>query len=269
MPLLPRDARRGNPRSARAACPSARSAGRGSAGRSCGRSSAAACGKSCAAMSARVAASAVAVSATTGTPPSALAGAWRGRGIRAGNRGPIARCSAPRRWRAAANPGAPEARGEAIDWRGARARRRGGGARRSRACPRPRRRSARIERRRRDPEAPHLLDLVAHQRDQRRDDQRQPAVDDRRKLVAERLAASGRHHREDILAGKHGGDDLGLAGTEGVVAEDGLEGCRRRRHVWRGHRPAPPATPHGAIGHGQHFAPHRRAGRRPRRRCRS
>ena len=53
---------------------------------------------------------------------------------------------------------------------------------------RPRARSARV--------------LVLHQRDQRRDDQRQLPVDQRRQLVAERLARAGGHDREHVAAGQ-------------------------------------------------------------------
>ena len=52
------------------------------------------------------------------------------------------------------------------------------------------------------------------------------AVDDRRQLVAHRLAAAGRHDGEHVLAGEHRGDDLGLAGAEIVVAEDRSSAAR-------------------------------------------
>ena len=77
----------------------------------------------------------------------------------------------------------------------------------------------RVQRRGGDAERAELAHLVAHQRDQRRDDERQPAVEDRRQLVADRLAAAGRHDREDVLAGEDPVDDLALAGPEIVVAE--------------------------------------------------
>jgi hypothetical protein len=81
----------------------------------------------------------------------------------------------------------------------------------------------RVEGRGANAEAPHLLDLVAHQRDQRRDHDGERAIDDRRQLVAHRLAGAGRHDGEHVLAGEHGGDDLGLAGAEVVIAEDGFQ----------------------------------------------
>ena len=77
-----------------------------------------------------------------------------------------------------------------------------------------------VEARGGDAERLELPHLVAHQRNQRRDDDGQPAVDDRRQLVADRLAAAGRHDGEDVLAGQDPGDDLALAGPERVVAED-------------------------------------------------
>ena len=45
-----------------------------------------------------------------------------------------------------------------------------------------------------------LIDLVLHQRDQRRDDERQPVQRQRRQLVAEALAAAGGHDAQAILA---------------------------------------------------------------------
>ena len=94
-----------------------------------------------------------------------------------------------------------------------------------------------VERRRGDAEKPHLLDLVAHQRDQRRNDERQLAGEQCRQLEAERLAAPGRHDREDVLAGEHRGDDFRLAVAETVIAEDALQ--RRRGIVERhGHASA-------------------------------
>ncbi len=71
----------------------------------------------------------------------------------------------------------------------------------------------------------HLRHLVAHQGDQRRDDDRQSAIEKRRQLVAHGLAAAGRHDGEHVGAGQDRGDDLVLAGTEIVIAESGLH-CR-------------------------------------------
>ena len=56
--------------------------------------------------------------------------------------------------------------------------------------------------------------LVLHQRDQRRDDQRQLPVDQRRQLVAERFARAGGHDREHVAAGQRGLARLALARPE-------------------------------------------------------
>ena len=65
-------------------------------------------------------------------------------------------------------------------------------------------------------------DLVVHQRDQRGNDERSAFAGDRGKLIAERLARAGRHHRERVLAGKNAVDDLFLHAAEMIEAEDGL-----------------------------------------------
>ena len=67
---------------------------------------------------------------------------------------------------------------------------------------------------------PQGLHLVVHERDQGRDHDRQPVVEQRGELVAERLAGSGRHQREDTLAAQHRADHVLLAGPERLVAED-------------------------------------------------
>ena len=78
-----------------------------------------------------------------------------------------------------------------------------------------------IEARRLDPGLAQLGDLVAHQRDQRRNHQSEAAADDRRELEAERLAAARRHDREHVLARERGGEDVLLSGTKVREAEDG------------------------------------------------
>ena len=77
-----------------------------------------------------------------------------------------------------------------------------------------------IEGRGLDPELAELRHLVAHQRDQRRDDQREALADDRRQLEKQRLAAAGRHDGEHVLAVEDGGEDLLLPGPEGGIAVD-------------------------------------------------
>ena len=86
----------------------------------------------------------------------------------------------------------------------------------------------RVQRRRRNPVAAKLRHLVAHQRDQRRDHDGEPVAQQRRKLVAERFAAAGRHDRQHVAAVQNGGDDLGLAWPEGLEAESGAKHALRR-----------------------------------------
>ena len=78
---------------------------------------------------------------------------------------------------------------------------------------------SRIQRRRRYAEFAQLRDLVAHQRDQRRDHQRETLARHRRQLVAKRFAAAGRHHREHVLAAQRRADNFLLAGTKAGKAE--------------------------------------------------
>ena len=82
---------------------------------------------------------------------------------------------------------------------------------------------ARVEPRRVDALADEGVDLILHQRDQRRDDDRDAVEQQRRQLVAEALAGAGREHRERRAAGEQRLDDALLTGPEGVEAEPGLE----------------------------------------------
>ena len=117
-------------------------------------------------------------------------------------------------------------------------------------------------------------DLVLHQRDQRADDDGDAVAgavaDDRRHLVAQALAAAGRHQDERVAAGADVLDDLFLRAAEvGVaehLAEDAARGggdARRRAQGLGGHgrstvsdgekRPAPPfegLTKRGRAGRG-------------------
>ena len=72
---------------------------------------------------------------------------------------------------------------------------------------------------RRNAELVELVALVLHQRDQRRDDHRDPGQQGRRQLVAQRLACAGRHRRERRPAGQHVGDDRFLAFAQGPDPE--------------------------------------------------
>ncbi len=72
----------------------------------------------------------------------------------------------------------------------------------------------RVEERGPDADLGQRLHLVLHQRDQRRDDDAGAGSNESRDLVAQRLAAAGRHQRQRIAAGDHGGDDVGLMRAE-------------------------------------------------------
>ena len=65
--------------------------------------------------------------------------------------------------------------------------------------------------------------LVLHQRDQRRDDHAGALPDQRRDLIAQRLAATGRHQHERVAAAGHMVDDLFLRTAERLVPEDPLQ----------------------------------------------
>ena len=62
-------------------------------------------------------------------------------------------------------------------------------------------------------------DLVLHQRNQGRDDQRHPLQQQGRHLVAQGLARAGGHDAERVPPFQERADDLPLPGPEGVVAE--------------------------------------------------
>ena len=63
------------------------------------------------------------------------------------------------------------------------------------------------------------VNLVFHQRDQRRYDYRRPLEHKGRQLVAQGLAAPCRHEDEHVLAVEETLDDLKLASLERVKAE--------------------------------------------------
>ena len=114
------------------------------------------------------------------------------------------------------------------------------------------------------------VDLVVHERDERRHHHARALAQQRRDLVAEALAATGRHEHDGVAATRDLRDDLGLLAAEGVVAEDGVQrlGGRvepRRRGAgdagrgWRGRR-------RGARRRGRWTCPcphGSRSGRRP------
>ena len=101
------------------------------------------------------------------------------------------------------------------------------------------RRERAVEPHGRDADPGEAIHLVLHQGDERRDDDRQAVADDGRRLVAERLAAAGRHDDERIAAGEHRMHRLVLQRPQ--RAEPPVRGNRRkhvvgkfRRHVTDG-----------------------------------
>ena len=85
----------------------------------------------------------------------------------------------------------------------------------------------RVEERRAHTELAQRADLVLHQRDQRRDDDRRALAQQRRHLVAQRLAAAGRHQHQRIAATRDMGDDFALRTAKRLVAEGGAQDLER------------------------------------------
>jgi hypothetical protein len=103
------------------------------------------------------------------------------------------------------------------------------------------------------------LDLVLHQRHQRRDHERQVRPHQRRELVAERLARARGHHDQHVPIGQRGRHGLPLAGPEAGEAEElvqrpfGIGGARDRRRRLRpqaGQRGGEFGVGEGVGGHG-------------------
>jgi hypothetical protein len=92
-----------------------------------------------------------------------------------------------------------------------------------------------VQRRRGNAITAKLRDLIAHQRDQRRYHNGQAIAQQRRKLVAQRFAAAGRHNRKHIAAVQDRGDDLVLPRSEGLKAKGGAENSFCRGEVRHGH----------------------------------
>ena len=91
-----------------------------------------------------------------------------------------------------------------------------------------RRVDARVEPCRVDPASLQEVDLVFHQRDQGRDDDRDPVEEQRRQLVADALAAPGREDGERRAPGEERLDHLLLARAKRAEAEPRLEHVKRR-----------------------------------------
>jgi len=75
------------------------------------------------------------------------------------------------------------------------------------------------------------LDLVLHERHERRDDDRQVVAQQRRQLVAERLARAGGHDDEHVASGQSGLAGLTLAGPEGGETEVLPQCCGEIRYA--------------------------------------
>ncbi len=80
------------------------------------------------------------------------------------------------------------------------------------------------------PHAEHgqRVNLVLHERDQRRDDHARALAHQRGDLVAQRLTAAGRHQGDSVAAAADVLDDLLLLAAEGVVAEHAVQHLGRR-----------------------------------------
>ena len=74
-----------------------------------------------------------------------------------------------------------------------------------------------------DAEVPQRVHLVLHERDERRDDHSGPLPHQRGNLVAQGLAAAGRHQHQGVVAADEVVDDLPLAVPEGVIAENAAQ----------------------------------------------
>jgi len=85
-----------------------------------------------------------------------------------------------------------------------------------------------------DPERPQRVHLILHQRDQRRYHDADALPQQRRDLVAQRLAAAGRHQDERVTAGGDVIDDLLLRAPERVIAEDPAQHAQGLAHLEAG-----------------------------------
>jgi hypothetical protein len=78
-----------------------------------------------------------------------------------------------------------------------------------------------------DAQRAQRVDLVLHEGDQRRDDDPDTGPHERRDLVAQRLAAAGRHEHQRVAARADVLHDRLLLAAEGVVAEDPPQDVQR------------------------------------------
>ena len=77
-------------------------------------------------------------------------------------------------------------------------------------------------------------DLVLHQRNQRRDDNRHARAQQRGHLIAQGFAAAGGHEHQRIIAAAQGCDDFALRAAKGAVAKDFLQHAQGGSVAWRG-----------------------------------
>ncbi len=89
----------------------------------------------------------------------------------------------------------------------------------------------RVEEGRLDARGFERVDLILHERDQRRDDDAGAAPHEGGDLVAERLAAARRHEDQRVAAGEHRLHDGRLVQPEGVVAEHALQHRQRGAEI--------------------------------------
>ena len=165
------------------------------------------------------------------------------RGSRAGSRGPTGTRSAPRRWRTGRSVPRSSSRVGRARCAAAPAPGRAGRARRRRTRPRPRGGSSAswVELRKpaRTPSAASASTWSCISAISGEITTPVPGADQRRDLVAQRLAAAGRHQHQGVAAGDDVVDDRLLVAAERVVAEDALEHLERvgrRREPGNGHR---------------------------------
>jgi hypothetical protein len=90
----------------------------------------------------------------------------------------------------------------------------------------------RVEERRAHTDRRKGVDLVLHQRDERRDDDAGSRSDESGDLVAQRLTAAGRHENESVAAAHDLLDDVGLAVAERVIPEDSMQDLERVGRCW-------------------------------------
>ena len=73
-------------------------------------------------------------------------------------------------------------------------------------------------------------DLILHERDERRDDERQPRQQQGGHLIADGLTGTGGHHGQHVLPGQQALHDLLLPGAEAVVAKKFFQDAVRGFH---------------------------------------